>query len=220
MSTQTVSTLKSYFNTGDFPTEAQFHDLIESNLNLTDGGTVAGTTTMTGELNAKNKTNYLGLHKFQGFVGTMANLSTNPSAYSDNDCLVELGTLDTVVPSGFVAATNFFFSEFVIGITTANGSTLNGNLAVASATGTATNVALTNPTEVVGEDVASVNPRTSATDAVTESDIAFHTAGVHVFEPMITAVIARKFLYARATTGYAASNRDGRFTVAARYSVF
>ena len=42
MATQTGTTLKTYFNTGDQPTEAQFGDLIDSNLNLTDGGDVAG----------------------------------------------------------------------------------------------------------------------------------------------------------------------------------
>ena len=42
MATQTGTTLKTYFNTGDQPTVAQFGDLIDSNLNLTDGGDVAG----------------------------------------------------------------------------------------------------------------------------------------------------------------------------------
>ena len=37
MATQTGTVLKGYFNTGDQPTEANFADLIDSNLNLTDG---------------------------------------------------------------------------------------------------------------------------------------------------------------------------------------
>tara|TARA_R110001592_G_scaffold37424_3_gene124837 strand:- start:154 stop:831 length:678 start_codon:yes stop_codon:yes gene_type:complete len=41
MSTQTRTELKTYFNTGDKPTEGQFANLIDSQLNLTDGGTVA-----------------------------------------------------------------------------------------------------------------------------------------------------------------------------------
>ena len=36
------TTLKGYFNTGDKPTEAQFENLIDSGINLTDGGTVVG----------------------------------------------------------------------------------------------------------------------------------------------------------------------------------
>lgn len=36
MTTQTRATLKSYFNTGDQPTEAQFADLIDSAVNVLD----------------------------------------------------------------------------------------------------------------------------------------------------------------------------------------
>ena len=37
-----ATTLKTYFNTGDQPTETQFGELIDGNLNLNDGGTVVG----------------------------------------------------------------------------------------------------------------------------------------------------------------------------------
>tara|TARA_R110001592_G_scaffold52159_1_gene159824 strand:+ start:331 stop:1002 length:672 start_codon:yes stop_codon:yes gene_type:complete len=223
MAAQTGTTLKTYFNTGDQPTEAQFVDLIDSSLNLTDGGTVAGTTTMTGALNAQNATNYLGIHKFQGFVGTLAATNGGTTQYTADDILVELGTLDTTVPSGFVAATKFFFSEFIVGITTAAGAAIAGNLAVGSATGQATNVALTNPTEVCGAGVTTFHNQLSATQSITEVDINFNnTAGnYHVFAPYVTAAIARKHLYARTTTTVNADTQQaGRFTVAARYSIF
>ena len=48
MATATAATLKTYFQTGDKPTQSNFTDLIDSSLNVTDGGTVAGTTTFTG----------------------------------------------------------------------------------------------------------------------------------------------------------------------------
>lgn len=50
MANQSRTTLKTYFNTGDTPTEAQFIDLIDSVPNTTDDGTVAtlaGTETLT-----------------------------------------------------------------------------------------------------------------------------------------------------------------------------
>jgi len=47
MSSVSVATLKTYFNTGDKPTEANFIDVFDSMLNLADGGTVAGTTTFS-----------------------------------------------------------------------------------------------------------------------------------------------------------------------------
>lgn len=40
MATATTTTLKTYFNTGDKPTQQNFFDLLESYLNLTDGGAV------------------------------------------------------------------------------------------------------------------------------------------------------------------------------------
>lgn len=42
-----TAALKGYFNAGDEPTEANFVDVFDSLLNLTDGGTVAGATTFT-----------------------------------------------------------------------------------------------------------------------------------------------------------------------------
>ena len=50
MANQTRTVLKTYFNTGDKPTENNFVDLIDSNLNLTDGGTVEGATTFSENL--------------------------------------------------------------------------------------------------------------------------------------------------------------------------
>ena len=47
MATATTTTLKTYFNTGDKPTQQNFFDLLESYLNVTDGGTVAAATTFS-----------------------------------------------------------------------------------------------------------------------------------------------------------------------------
>ena len=42
MATATAATLKTYFQTGDKPTQSNFEDLIDSYANLTDGGVVTG----------------------------------------------------------------------------------------------------------------------------------------------------------------------------------
>jgi len=42
------STLKGYFETGDKPTQANFEDLVDSNINLTDDSTVSGKITLGG----------------------------------------------------------------------------------------------------------------------------------------------------------------------------
>ena len=56
MSAVNRTTLQGYFNVGDKPTAANFLDLIDSNLNLTDGGTVAGATTFTGAVTTASVT--------------------------------------------------------------------------------------------------------------------------------------------------------------------
>ena len=222
MSTQTVTTLKTYFNTGDYPNESQFHDLIDSNLNLTDGGTVVGATTMTGQLSAQNATNYLGLHKFQGFAGTLANTNAASVTYTQGDVLVELGTLDTTVPSGHVAATKFFIDRALIGITTAAGQTLVGGLSLSATSGTNTNAAVSSGTEIVGAGVTSVNEQLSATQSVTEIDVNLNNSAgnYHIFVPNVTAAIASKYLYAFSTTAVNADITAGRFTVLLEYAVF
>ena len=50
----TKTTLKTYFNTGDQPTEANFTDLIDSNLNLADttAQSVVSATTFGGQMSA------------------------------------------------------------------------------------------------------------------------------------------------------------------------
>ena len=52
MANQTKTTLKTYFNTGDKPTESQFGDLVDSNINQTDttAQSVASDLTLTGEV--------------------------------------------------------------------------------------------------------------------------------------------------------------------------
>ena len=180
-----------------------------------------GTITETGfSVNATGQLISLGARKIQTFVGTLASTDTS-SAYADNDCLVELGTLNTDHPDDLVTASKFFIHKAVIGVTTAAGQTLVGNLALSSTSGTATNAAVSG-TEIVGAGVTAFSPTLSAALSVTEVDINFNnTAGnYHVFEPNVTAPIANTFLYARSTTTLNADATAGRFTVELEYSVF
>jgi len=82
-------------------------------------------------------------------------------------------------------------------------------------------VVLASGTEIVGAGVASFNPRISATDAVTEIDINFNSAAVHVFEPNIAVASTLINLYACTTTTLNANSfQAGRFTVMVEYTVF
>ena len=184
--------------------------------------TTTGAVTETGfSVNSTGQLISLGSRKIQTFAGTLASTNAADTAYADGDCLVELGTLNTDHPDDLVTASKFFIHKAVIGITTAAGQTLVGNLALSATSGTATNAAVSG-TEIVGAGVAAFSTTLSAALSVTEIDINFNnTAGnFHVFEPNVSAPIANTALYARATTTVNADITAGRFTVELEYSVY
>ena len=184
--------------------------------------TTTGAVTETGfSVNSTGQLISLGSRKIQTFVGTLASTNAADTAYADGDCLVELGTLNTDHPDDLVTASKFFIHKAVIGITTAAGQTLAGNLAISATSGTATNAAVSG-TEIVGAGVAAFSTTLSAALSITEIDINFNnTAGnFHVFEPNVSAPIANTALYARATTTVNADITAGRFTVELEYSVY
>ena len=180
-------------------------------------GEVAATT-----LDVAGASSFLGLKKFQSFVGSFADIGDGTTQFGNNDVLVELGTLDTDVPSGHVAATKFFIDKVVIGITTACGQTHVGNLNLSATSGTAANTAISSGTEIVGADVTSFSSHDSAASGETEIDINWNnTAGnYHIFTPFMTAPIAKKYLYACTTTTLNADATAGRFTVMMEYTLY
>ena len=164
----------------------------------------------------------MGTRKIQSFAGSLANTNAAATAYADGDVLVELGTLDTSTPSGLVTASKFFIHRVLVGITTAAGQALEGNLQLSATSGTATNEAISSGIEICGAGVTSFNEQLSATQSITEIDINYNnTAGnYHIFVPNVTAPIASKHLYVGATTTVNADITAGRFTVEIEYSVF
>ncbi len=181
-----------------------------------------GAVTETGfSVNSTGQLIALGTHKFQSFAGTLASTDTG-DAYSDEDVLVELGTLNTDAPDDLVTPSKFFIHRALIGITTKAAETLVGGLMLSATSGTATNSAVSSGTEIVGAGVTSFNEQLSATQSVTEIDVNFNdTAGnYHIFVPNVTAAIASKYLYAFTTTAINADITAGRFTVELEYSVY
>ena len=194
----------------------------EGGFNVINKASATGAITEAGfSVNSTGQLISLGSRKIQTFVGSLAGTDTG-TAYADNEVLVELGTLNTDAPDGLVTPTKFFIHRALIGITTAAGQTLVGNLQLSTTSGTATNAAVTAGTEIVGAGVTSFNEQLSATQSVTEIDINYNdTAGnYHIFVPNVTAAIARKHLYACTTTTLNADATAGRFTVELEYSVY
>jgi len=181
-----------------------------------------GAVTQTGfSVNATGQLISMGTRKIQSFAGSLAATNAADTAYGNNDCLVELGTLNVEAPDDLVTPSKIFIHRALIGITTAAGQTLAGNLALSATSGTATNAAVSG-TEIVGADVTSFNEQLSATQSITEIDINFNnTAGnYHIFVPNVTAAVANVHLYARSTTTVNADITAGRFTVELEYSVY
>ena len=94
--------------------------------NQTIGDAIGDSHTINGDLTQNGSTAILGVKKFQSFVGTLAGTNGAAVAYEDGDVLVELGTLDTSVPTGHVAATKFFIDKVVVGVTTAAATAVSG----------------------------------------------------------------------------------------------
>ena len=180
-------------------------------------GEVAATT-----LDVAGASSFFGIKKFQSFVGTLASIGDGSTAFQDNDVLVELGTLDTDVPSGYVAASKFFIDKVVIGITTTAGTALSANMNLSATSETAANSPISSGTEVVGAGVDSFSGHTSASSGTTEIDIDMHGGNgfFHVFTPNVSAAIASKYLYLCATTALDADATAGRFTVHVEYTVY
>ena len=191
--------------------------------NVINESSTTGAITETGfSVNSTGQLVSMGTRKIQSFAGSLAATTAASTAYADGDVLVELGTLNTDAPDGLVTPTKFFIHRALIGITTAAGQTLVGNLQLSATSGTATNAAVSSGTEIVGAGVTSFNEQLSATQSITEIDINFNdTAGnYHIFVPNVTAPIASTHLYAAATTTLNADATAGRFTVELEYSVF
>ena len=185
----------------------------------------SGAITETGfSVNSTGQLISLGTRKIQTFAISLADTNAASVTYGDNDVLVELGALNADHPDALVTASKFFIHKVVIGITTAAASDANSlaNLQLSATSGTATNTAISSGTEIVGAGVASFNPRTSATDSVTEVDINLDdTAGnFHVFEPNISAAIASNNLYLCAGDACDTALTAFRATLEIEYSVY
>lgn len=192
--------------------------------NQTIGDAIGDSHTINGDLTQNGSTAILGVKKFQSFVGTLAGTNGAAVAYEDGDVLVELGTLDTSVPTGHVAATKFFIDKVVVGVTTAAATAVSGMIELSATSGTATNVECVSATEICGAGVDAFSTLDSAAqnEGGTEIDINLNaTAGLfHVFAPNISAPIASKHLYLCATTALNADATAGRYTVMVEYTVY
>ena len=165
-----------------------------------------------------NGSDALGLTRVALFEGSLAGTDTG-TAYADNDCLVELGQLDTSTPAGWTgpAPTHIVIQEAIVNVTTAAGQTLAGNLQLSATSGALTNAAITSGDEIFGAGATYVSGTISTVG--TEADIDYNSAGVTIAGYLPVTAIAKDILYACTTTTLNADATAGRFTVQLRYTV-
>ena len=163
----------------------------------------------------------VGGKKFTSFAGSLAATNAAGTAYADNDVLVELGSLDISLPSGFdTTAQKILIERVVICVEVAAGQTLVGHLSLSATSGTATNAAIDTPTEIVGAGATQLSPEGySLATTATEADIDFDTAGVTFASPGIVVGPTLINLYACTTTTVNADITAGRFNVMVEYTV-
>ena len=128
MATATATALKLHFNTGDQPTESNFVDLLDSQLNLTDGGTVAGATTFSGAVKVVGTGASLA-HK-RPVYNSVAQTAVKTLTTDDSGTLIVLGSTASqiqvfnlpTIPDATYIGTFFDFIVTVTGNSTSAGS--------------------------------------------------------------------------------------------------
>ena len=210
MGQQTVTALKA--------TNRDFNNVLDSYLNLTDGGSI------TGALSATNAVNSIGNKKFMNFGASLAATNGGTTTYGANDILVEIGTLDVTANTyaNSTAPTKILLDKIVLIVQTKSHDTHVGTIVASATSGTATNTAVSSGTEVVGASAAAIDPFISAAPSVTEIDINLDAANgtVHVFTPNITLPIATKHLYLCTTTAIDEDDFNvGRYSIHVEYTL-
>ena len=201
------------------------------NGNTVNNGTLAVTSNITSE----GTLGRFGSKKFQSFVGSLANINTTID-YTDNDCLVELGTLDIFTPAGI--ATNHFIDKIVIGIKTGSGTAdhigctgvaFTANLALSNTSGiVSNNVFVDNFTEIAGDGMQCTSDFDLTATPVDGIDIDLElNNGSYVIAPNLQVPINQKYLYLRTSTeltsgitGTAMCAKNVRFTVNITYTSY
>ena len=113
MTKQTKSILKTYFDTGDIPTQGQYRDLIDSQLNLAETGTqVAAGTISSSFLEVENDITVLGNITASGNISASGNIFAN----------------SVRVSNGFVGTINTAAQPNITSVGTLTGLNVNGNI--------------------------------------------------------------------------------------------
>ena len=128
MSKQTRTVLKGYFQTGDIPTESQYVDLIDSNLNLSENnvGNIQLTGNITASSNISSSATIIGNSGSFGSVAGTLSTAAQPNVTS-------LGTLTSVTKGDITATGNSVLGNAITDTHTFTGNiTASNNISASS----------------------------------------------------------------------------------------
>lgn len=158
----------------------------------------------------------LGQMRTQCFTIDMTTFTGGDTTFGADEVLVELGTLDVSVPTGFTAE-DIVIAECIVNVTTAAGTALEAHIDLSATSGTAQNAAPTSITEMVGAGATYRNGQEVSVG--TEADINLNSAALVVYAPNTQAPIAKKYLYLSTTTALSATPAAGAANIVVRYYV-
>lgn len=175
-----------------------------------------GVSSSTDQINAG-----LGACRIASFGYSLADTNGAAVAYQDNDCLVELGALDTSTVSGMQTPTKILIKSVYLNETVAMGSALTGEILVSATAGTATNSPVDTPTEIVGTGVTyNSSQGIGAAVSVSEADYDLHSVGAQADHPNLIVASTLKNVYLAATSAYNNAAVAGRGNIIIEYVVF
>lgn len=160
-----------------------------------------------------------GFKRTAAFSVSLNGVDGSGTAFTDGDCLQELGTLDTYVDPTWagVAPAKIVVEHAVVHVSEAAGSALTANISLSATGGTAVNAALTSPTEVVG--AGATYAAADEGSPGTEADLNLNSEATQVAGGNVVADIAKDKVYLVATSALGAALAAGTATIIIDYYI-
>jgi hypothetical protein len=214
-----------YWLAGHSDSEITYAEVKElATISETDFGVVSDLTASASALNQAGSVAGAGARKLASFGVSLAATNGAALAYTDQDCLVELGALDTTVADGMQTATHFLITGVYYNPTVDCGETLSASILCSSDSGIATNSEVTNREEIFGATPANGHYKTAeglwANLSITEVDLDLNGTTIQIARPWTTHAVAKKNIYLAATSALNADATAGRGNCIIEYIVF
>lgn len=150
---------------------------------------------------------------------SLVGIDGSSSAFSDNDVLLELGSLNIhEATSDYPLAQQILIKDVVIMVHQGAGTTLTGHIDISSNYGIAVNEAISGNTEIVGAGATYVSQTLETVG--TETDINLNSVGITSLCPNIVITDTQKiYVYLVTTTTLSTAVSQGKISIFMEYYV-